>query len=281
MPPAIQISSSSTVHAVINLAVGASGSARHAAAGWSRRGASFSASADDVTWPSSTPVDPPIAYTVFPTEATAKPWRALPMSGSSIHVAVVRSSAATLLRTCPADLPPTATNRASLTATPKSLRPCGSPGMVAHLSVAGSYVSTVVRSEVPFVPPTVYTSLPSDAAANICRGVGMGAPGFQEVPSKISVVFSSAPSASTPPVTMMRSPTTAAAAAARGCIRGGNSVQRLLTTLHTWSVATFGLVPSVRQPPSTTGVSCHVTDIACCTPTGRSSPPFQLSMAGS
>ena len=34
-------------------------------------------------------------------------------------------------------------------------------------------------------------------------------------------------------------------------------------------------------PPNTTGVSCHVTDIACCTGTGRFSPPFQLSMAGS
>ncbi len=97
----------------------------------------------------------------------------------------------------------------------------------------------------------------------------MGAPGFQELPSKISVVFSSAPSASTPPVTIMRSPTTAAAAAARGCIRGGNSVQRLLTTLHTWSVATVGLVPSVRQPPSTTGVSCHVTDIGMLHPNGQ------------
>ena len=109
----------------------------------------------------------------------------------------------------------------------------------------------------------------------------MGAPSFHELPSKISVVFSSSPLASTPPVTMMRSPTTAAAAAARGCSRGGSAVQRLLTTRHTRSVATFGSVPSVRQPPSTTGVSCHVTDIACCTGTGRSSPPFQLSMAGS
>ena len=80
---------------------------------------------------------------------------------------------------------------------------------------------------------------------------------------------------------MMRSPTTAAAAAALGCSSGGSVVQRLLTTRHTWSVATFELVPSVRQPPSTTGVSCHVTDIACCTGTGRSSPLFQLSMAGS
>ena len=64
--------------------------------------------------------------------------------------------------------------------------------MVVHVSAAGSYASTVVRSEVPLVPPTAYTSLPSDAAASICRGVGMGAPSFQEVPSKISVVFSSA-----------------------------------------------------------------------------------------
>src|SRR6476646_7665681 len=84
-----------------------------------------------------------------------------------------------------------------------------------------------------------------------------------------------------PPVTTRRSPTTAAAPAARGCNRGGSSTQRLLTTRHTLSVAILVLAPSARQPPSTTGFPSHVTDIACCTGTGRSSPPFQLSMAGS
>ena len=127
---------------------------------------------------------------------------------------------------------------------------------------AGSYTSTVVRSEFPVVPPTAYTSLASDAAASICRDVGIGAPSIQELPSKISVVFSSAPFALTPPVTMMRSPTTAAAAAALGCNMRGSSTHRPLTTRQTWSVATL-LAPAVRQPPSTTGFPSQVTDIAC------------------
>ncbi len=80
-------------------------------------------------------------------------------------------------------MPPTTTSRASATATPKSLRRRGSSGIVVHVSAAGSYASTAARSAVPFVPPTAYTSLPSDAAPNICRGVGMGAPSFHEVPS--------------------------------------------------------------------------------------------------
>jgi hypothetical protein len=109
----------------------------------------------------------------------------------------------------------------------------------------------------------------------------MAAPSVQELPSKISVVVNSLPSASTPPLTTMRSPMTAAAAAARGCNSGASSTQRPLTTRQTWSVATCVSVSSVRQPPSTTGVPCQVTDIACCTGTGRSSPLFQLSMAGS
>src|ERR1700742_4353091 len=123
--------------------------------------------------------------------------------------------------------------------------------MLVHVSVPGSYVSTVARSEVPLLPPRTYISLPSDAAPNIWRGVGTGAPSFHEVPSKISVVFSSPPSEPTPPVTMMRSPTTTPGAAALGCSRGGSAAQRLLTTRHTPSVATWLSVPSVRQPPST------------------------------
>ena len=150
------------------------------------------------------------------------PWRAVAKSGKPFHDCVTRSSATTLLRTSPCDMPPTTTSRPSVYATPKSLRRPGSSGRLVHVSAAGSYVSTVARSEVPLLPPRAYTSLPSDAAPSICRGVGMGAPSFHEVPSKISVVFSSSPPASTPPVTMMRSPTTAAAAAALGCSRGGS-----------------------------------------------------------
>ena len=63
--------------------------------------------------------------------------------------------------------------------------------------------------------------------------VGIGAPRLHDVPSKTSVVFSSAPLASTPPATTRRSPTTAAAAAARGCSRCGSSTQRPLTTRQT------------------------------------------------
>ena len=221
----IQILSLSTAHAVINLAVGASGRERHCAAGWILRAGSCSASADEITWPSPTSVDPPIAYTDFPTAATAIPCRAVAMSGKPAHVFVIRSSTDTLLRTCPADTPPTATSRPSAIATPRSLRGCGSAGKRVQVFAAGSYASTVARSEFPLVPPTAYTSFPSEAAASICRGVGIGAPRVQELPSKISVVFSSAPLASTPPVTMMRSPTTAAAAAARGCSICGSSTQ--------------------------------------------------------
>ena len=215
--------------------------------------ASFSASADDVTWASPTPVDPPIAYTVFPTRGDR---HAVPRSahvrqiGPRLRGEIERGHALEDLsrRTC--RRPPPAGRRRL----PRRSRcvASGSSGRVVQVSAAGSYASTVARSEVPFVPPTAYTSLPSDAAPNICRGVGMGAPSFQEVPSKISVVFSSLPLASTPPVTIMRSPTTAAAAAARGCNRGGSSVQRLLTTRQTRSVATFDWClrcASRRAPP--------------------------------
>src|SRR6185436_15847569 len=281
MPPAIQILSSSTVHAIISLGVGASGSDRHSDAGWSLRGASFSASAVEVTWVSSAPVAPPIAYTDFSTAATAMPCRAALISGKPAHVVVARSITETVLRACPADRPPTATRRASAMATPRSLRGWGSAGNDVQESAAGSYASTVGRSAAPSVPPTAYTTLSSDATPSISRGVGIAAPSFHELPSKTSVVFSSLPLAPTPPVTTRRSPTTAAAPAARGCNRGGSSTQRLLTTRQTLSDAISVLAPSDRQPPSTTGFPSHVTDIACCTGTGRSSPPFQLSMAGS
>jgi hypothetical protein len=99
MPPAIQILPSSTVHAIISRAVGASGKERHSDTGCDLRAASFSDSADDVTWPSPTPADPPIAYTVFPTPATAMPWRAVLKSGKPFHDFLTRSSATTLLRT--------------------------------------------------------------------------------------------------------------------------------------------------------------------------------------
>src|SRR6185312_15966007 len=263
MPPAIQTLSSSTVHAIISRGVGASGSDRHAEAGCSLRGASFSASAAEVTWVSSTPVAPPIAYIDLSTPATAMPCRAVLMSGKPAHVFVARSITATLLRTCPADRPPTATRRASAMATPRSLRGSGRAGNEVQESAAGSYASTVGRSAAPSVPPTAYTNLSSDAASSISRGVGISAPSVQELPSKTSVVLSSLPLAPTPPVTTRWSPTTAAAPAARGCNRGGNSTQRLLTTRQTLSVAFSVLVPSDRQPPSTTGVPCHVTDIAC------------------
>src|SRR6201993_4643675 len=184
------------------------------------------------------------------------------MSGKPVHVFATRSNAETLLRTCPPDTPPTATSRPSVIATPKSLRACGSGGRVVQVFAAGSYASTFTWSESPVVPPTVYTSFPSDAAASICRGVGIGAPRLQELPSKTSVVFSSAPVESTPPVTTRRSPTTAAAAAALGCNRCGISTQRPLTTRQTWSVATF-LPPTVLRPPSTTGFPCQLTAIAC------------------
>src|SRR4029077_10947134 len=102
MPPAIQTLSSSTVHAIISRGGGASGSDRHdrhAEAGCSLRGASFSASAAEVTEVSSTPVAPPIAYTDLSTPATAMPCRAVVMSGKPAHVFVARSITATLLTT--------------------------------------------------------------------------------------------------------------------------------------------------------------------------------------
>src|SRR2546423_12763276 len=167
MPPATQISSPSTVHAIINRAVGASGSERHCGAGWGLRGASFSASPDDVTCSSPTPVDPPIAYTVFPTPATANPCRALPKSGNPFHDLVARSSATTLLRTSPCDMPPTTTSRPSVIATPKSLRRPGTSGRLVHVSAARSYASTAARAVGPLVPPTGETRLPSDAAPHL------------------------------------------------------------------------------------------------------------------
>src|ERR1700682_1726022 len=225
MPPAIQILSSSTVHAIISLGVGASGSDCQADAGWSLRGASFSDSAVEVTWVSSASVAPPITYTDFSTAATAIPWRAVLMSGSPAHVFVARSITETVLSTRPADRPPTATSRASAMATPRSLRGCGRADNDVQESAAGSYASTVVSSAVPSVPPTAYTTLSSDAAPSIFRGVGISAPSFHVVPSKTSVVLSSLPLAPTPPVTTRRPPTTAAAPAARGCNRGGSSTQ--------------------------------------------------------
>src|SRR3984893_14817028 len=143
MPPAIQILSSSTVHAIISLGVGASGSDRQADAGWSLRGASFSTSAVEVTWVLSASVAPPIAYTDFSTAATAMPWRAVLMSGRPAHVFVARSITEAVLRTRPADRPPTATRRASAMATPRSLRGSGRAGNDVQESAAGSYASTV------------------------------------------------------------------------------------------------------------------------------------------
>ena len=190
------------------------------------------------------------------------PCRPVPMSGKGAHVFVARSNITTLLRTCPADNPPTATRRPSAMATPRSLRPWGRAGNDVQVLAPGSYASTFVRSEFPLVPPTAYISLPSDAPDSICRAVGMSVPRVQEFPSKISVVFTSAPFASTPPVTMMRSPTTAAAAAARGSNMCGSSTQRLLTTRQTRSVTSLSH-GSPCMPPRTTGFPCHVTDIAC------------------
>src|SRR3954467_7883137 len=115
------------------------------------------------------------------------------MSGRLSHVLAVRSNTDTLLRTWPPDKPPSATRRPSETATPRSLRGRGSEGNVVQAVAAGAYASTAAESVLPLAPPTVYTNLPSVAAARYCRGVGMGAPRVQELPSKTSVVFSSAP----------------------------------------------------------------------------------------
>src|ERR1700722_7993941 len=166
-----------------------------------------------------------MAYTDFSTAATAMPCRAVPMDVNAAHDLADRSNTATLLRICPADTPPAATRRPSAIATPRSLRAWGREGNDVQALAAGSYASTVARSELPVVPPTAYTNLPSDAPLSICRGVGIGAPSVQVVPSNISVVLTSAPFASTPPATMMRSPPPAAAAAAGGCNMCGSSTQ--------------------------------------------------------
>src|ERR1700757_4119245 len=110
------------------------------------------------------------------------PCRPVPISGNGAHVFVVRSSIVTLLRTRPADNPPTATRRPSAIATPRSLRPWVSAGKDVQVLARGSYASTFVRSAFPLVPPTTYISLPSDAADGIRRAVGRSAPSVQEFP---------------------------------------------------------------------------------------------------
>src|SRR5258705_9439645 len=177
MPPAIQILSSSTVHAIISLGVGASGSDRQADAGWSLRGASFSTSAVEVTWVLTASAAPPIAYTDFSTAATAMPRRAVLMSGRPAHVFVARSITETVLRTRPADRPPTATRRASAMATPRSLRGSGRAGNDVQESAAGTDPSTRGGPAGPAGPPTAHNTLSSDAPPRPYRGGGVSAPG--------------------------------------------------------------------------------------------------------
>ena len=91
MPPATQIFSSSTVQAIISLGLGASGSVRHSDAGWRVRGASFTASAAEVT---SRVIDTGRAADrihVRSRRGTDMPCRGVLISGKPVHVFVARS----------------------------------------------------------------------------------------------------------------------------------------------------------------------------------------------
>ena len=109
--------------------------------------------ADDVTWPSPTPVDPPIAYT-----SSHGGDRHAVARSTHVRQAIPRCVIEIECDHALEDLPRRRAARRhqpsiGVRHTEVATSPCGSSGRLVHVSAAGSYVSTVARSEVPFVPP--------------------------------------------------------------------------------------------------------------------------------
>ena len=275
----IQILLPSTADAIINRAVGASGSDRHGGVGWVLRAGSLSTSAETVIWSSPTAVDPPIAYTDCSTAATAMPCRGDTMSGKPDQVLAIRSNVETLFENLPRRhaaedhqrVPPRWLRRGhyepsamAATMSTHSRRVIRlDRGQVGAVRSADGIHQLPVRRRGQHLPGSRYRwaegpgvavehlggvqegAFRIDAAHHhdsaSRHGGGCGGPGPQQCGNCTQLPFDYPPN----------------------LIRGNVFASSLI------------------QPPSTTGLPCQLTAIACDTATGKSSLRFHSSTAGS